>query len=78
MNDMTKAITNDSRKGIVALSIIGAVCALALALGSIVGCSPKQADPAAKEVKEDLLMTQPVEWSMESDCRPAIPPKRPR
>ena len=66
---MTKAITNNSRKSLVALATIGVVCALALALGSIMGCSPKQADPSAAEQKEDPLMSQPVEWSMESDCQ---------
>lgn len=65
---MTKTITSNSRKGVALLAIIGAVCALALALGGIMGCSPKQADPSASEQKTDPLMTQPVEWSMESDC----------
>lgn len=66
---MTKVITNNSRKILVASATIGVVCALALALGSIMGCSPKQVDPSAAEQKEDPLMAQSVEWGMESDCR---------
>ncbi|HIW76000.1 MULTISPECIES: cytochrome c3 family protein [Gordonibacter] len=70
---MTNATTKTANRGFVVLAIAVAVLLLAVALGSVVGCSPKQAGdgeaPAKQSQKEDPMATQTVDWTMDIDCK---------
>ena len=53
-------------------SVLSAVVALAVVLGTAVGCAPKQAgegEGSAKVPKEDPMATQQVDWTMDIDCK---------
>lgn len=69
---MTNATTKTTNKALAILAIAVMTLALAVVLGSVVGCSPQQSgSDAPKEEqgqKEDPMATQAVDWTMDTDC----------
>lgn len=66
---MTTVEMEVPRKGTMLVAVGIATLLLALVFGALVGCSPQIVETKdASEQKADPLLSQPVEWSMESDC----------
>lgn len=68
---MTNAPTKTINKGFATLAVIGLICAFAVVMGMIVGCSPQGSSAPVEEkpAKEDPMASQTVDWTMDIDCQ---------